>query len=138
MGGSVFTSTRKSQNIIDLERHNRRRTSNRSRSTHNKDLLIYTNNLLNSKLQNNFNPGLNSTFDILLRSRKTTYKGLLSADEEKKYGKLVQQLMKIEAAEQCILDNKGRYPTTEELANLFNMDTKSFVKLRTICTEAYR
>merc|ERR1740138_1881801 len=48
-----------------------------------------------------------SSVEMIYRNRKQTQKGLLTAAEEKKYGKLVQQLLKIQAAEQHLHVNKN-------------------------------
>lgn len=77
-----------------------------------------------------------SSVEMIYRNRKQTQKGLLTAAEEKKYGKLVQQLLKIQVAEQYLHINKKRQPTTLELASLFGMEELTFIQFRSVCEEA--
>merc|ERR1711862_771777 len=120
----------KFQDIQGARLSNKKRTSNRSLVSRAK---THNHNTTTSTAQNPFTSHSSSRFDILLNGKEMKHKGLLTADEEKKYGKLVQQLMKIESVERYVLDNKGRYPTQNELAALFNLETEAFVKLKTIC-----
>jgi RNA polymerase primary sigma factor len=78
------------------------------------------------------------SIEILLSNKSLNQKGLLTANEEKKYGKMVQQLLKIQSLERYMFKNNGCQPTTTELAEIFKMDEASFINFRSTCVSARR
>merc|ERR1711904_161579 len=87
----------------------------------------------------NFDSHLNkSGLEVLLSNKKLSQKGLLTAEEEKRYALLVQQLTKIHSIEQEALKNGGIRLNDSELAKIFKTDTNNFVKFRSACEEARR
>jgi len=67
---------------------------------------------------------------MIFKNRGITQKGLLTAIEEKKYGMLVQQLLKIQVVEHSLLDCEKRQPTSLELANIFDMEELTFIQFK--------
>jgi RNA polymerase primary sigma factor len=140
--GSILMSKKKTRsesfNVMNVNRHKNKGNSNRVQLTSGKKMLIHNDSSTDSDIyrKDTFTRHSSSRFDISRHSRKMKYTGLLTASGEKKYGKLVQQLVKIESVDRYVLDNKGRYPTLKEIATLFNMDTKAFIKLKTVCAQA--
>jgi RNA polymerase sigma factor (sigma-70 family) len=61
---------------------------------------------------------------------------LLTADEEKEYGKLVQCLLKIRSLEENVLKIWGCNPSPTQLANLLKIDPDTFVSFRNACEKA--
>lgn len=67
----------------------------------------------------------------------TSEKRLLSADEEKKYGKQVQALLKIRRAQQHIFKKTHKRATAADLAPYFNMTKRKFARYHEKCEKSY-
>eukprot|EP00746_Dinoflagellata_sp_MGD_P133665 gnl/MRDRNA2_/MRDRNA2_67408_c0_seq1.p1 gnl/MRDRNA2_/MRDRNA2_67408_c0~~gnl/MRDRNA2_/MRDRNA2_67408_c0_seq1.p1 ORF type:complete len:608 (-),score=76.29 gnl/MRDRNA2_/MRDRNA2_67408_c0_seq1:82-1905(-) len=63
---------------------------------------------------------------------------LLTADDEKRYGKLVQLSGKIQSVEENVLKATGRHPTVDEVADLLKIDAESLIRLKDKCEKARR
>lgn len=68
----------------------------------------------------------------------TSEKRLLSADEEKKYGRQVQALLKIRRAQQYIFKKTHKRATAADLAPYFNMTKTKFARYHEKCEKAYQ
>jgi RNA polymerase primary sigma factor len=68
----------------------------------------------------------------------TTTKRLLTAEDEQKYGKLVQLLSKFKAVEKYALKATGQQPTVDEVASILKLEKASFIKIKHECEEARR
>jgi RNA polymerase primary sigma factor len=79
-----------------------------------------------------------SGLEVLLSNKKLSQKGLLTAEEEKKYATLIQQLIKIHSYEHEAIKTRGTQLDTLELAKIFGTDAKNFVIFRSACEEARR
>merc|ERR1711972_798739 len=77
-------------------------------------------------------------YNNLTGTKKKFQKPLLTAKEEKNYGKLVQQLSKIRTLERYMIKHKGYRPSSAELASVFKIEESKFLQLKLVCEEANR
>merc|ERR1712217_262119 len=96
-----------------------------------------------TRLKNEFKENIpteikNKNYNILTGTKKKFQKPLLTAKEEKNYGKLVQQLSKIRILERYMIKLKGYRPSSAELAFVFKIEESKFLQLKLVCEEANR
>lgn len=75
------------------------------------------------------------SIDLLMRNKYAS-KGLLTAEEEKRYAGLVQQLLKLQRVERSLARSLGRDPQPEEVSRLFQLDPPAYSRLKAACLEA--
>merc|ERR1712187_1102663 len=101
------------------------------------DLKIFTSPETKENQLGKYKKKSKSGIETFLGYKKKSRKKLLTADEEKTYGKMVQKLLKIRSIELHLLNQNGNYPTSSELASIFNVDEPVLLHLKSACEEAY-